>query len=414
MNFRESADKISDDLVALRRSLHREPELGLHLPKTQAAVLSALAGLPLEITTGRSLSSVVAVLRGDRKGRGGGSILAPEDRNQHSQPGPTVLLRGDMDALPVTEQTGLDFSSTIPGVMHACGHDLHTAILVGAARLLSAVRDQLAGDVIFMFQPGEEGPGGAQPMLAEGVLSAAGDPPVAAYCLHVSAVFPHGMFFGRRGTFGAAHDTCKIRVRGKGGHGSTPFRARDPIPAACEMVLALQTMVTRGFDVFDPVVLTVGRFHAGTVDNVIPATAEFAASLRSFSNQAREKLIRRTTNVVEGIAGAHGLAVDVELERGYPAVVNDVGEAEFAAATAADVFGDQRYQWLENPKTGSEDMSFVLEKVPGAYLNLGACPPDRDPMTAATNHSADALFDDSVIADGSAFFAELAFRRLAS
>ncbi|GIF53790.1 hippurate hydrolase [Asanoa ferruginea] len=394
MNFRESAAKISDDLVALRRSLHREPELGLHLPKTQAAVLSALAGLPLEITTGRSLSSVVAVLRGGR-------------------PGPSVLLRGDMDALPVTEQTGLDFSSTIPGVMHACGHDLHTAILVGAARLLSAVRDNLAGDVIFMFQPGEEGPGGAQPMLAEGVLSAAGDPPVAAYCLHVSAVFPHGMFFGRRGVFGAAHDTCKVRVRGKGGHGSTPFRARDPIPAACEMVLALQTMVTRGFDVFDPVVLTVGRFHAGTVDNVIPATAEFAASLRSFSNPAREKLIRRTTEVVEGIAAAQGLEVDVELERGYPAVVNDAGEADFAAATAAEVFGDQRYQWLENPKTGSEDMSFVLEKVPGAYLNLGACPPDLDPMTAATNHSPDALFDDAVIADGSAFFAEMASRRLA-
>ncbi|MEV0713641.1 M20 family metallopeptidase [Asanoa sp. NPDC050611] len=395
MNFRESAAHISDELVAFRRRLHQRPEIGLHLPETQAAVLDALGGLPLEITTGRALTSVVAVLRGAKRGQ-------------------SVLLRGDMDALPVTEQTGLPYASTIPGAMHACGHDLHTAILVGAARLLSAVRDQLAGDVIFMFQPGEEGPGGAQPMLDEGLLSAAGDPPAAAYCLHVSAVFRGGVFFGRRGVFGAAHDTCKVRVRGAGGHGSTPFRARDPIPAACEMVLALQTMVTRGFDVFDPVVLTVGQFHSGTVDNVIPATAEFSASLRSFSTAAREKLVARTADVVRGIAAAHGLEVDVDFERGYPAVVNDVTEAEFAAATATEVFGDRRYQWLVNPKTGSEDMSFVLEKVPGAYLNLGACPPDRDPATAATNHSAGALFDDAVVADGSALLAELAFRRLAA
>ena len=393
MNFRESAERISPELVALRRGLHQRPEVGLQLPETQAAVLMALDGLPLEVTTGRALTSVVAVLRGARPGR-------------------SVLLRGDMDALPVTERTGLPYASTIPGVMHACGHDLHTAILVGAARLLSAVRDELAGDVIFMFQPGEEGPGGAEPMLAEGLLSAAGDPPAAAYCLHVSAVFPRGMFFGRRGVFGAAHDTCKVRVRGAGGHGSTPFRARDPIPAACEMVLALQTMVTRGFDVFDPVVLTVGQFHAGTADNVIPATAEFAASLRSFSTAAREKLVLRTAEVVRGVAGAHGLEVDVDFERGYPSVVNDVAEAEFAAEATAEVFGQQRHQWLANPKTGSEDMSFVLEKVPGAYLNLGACPPDLDPAHAATNHSAEALFDDAVIADGSALLAELAFRRL--
>ncbi|GIF73660.1 M20 metallopeptidase family protein [Asanoa siamensis] len=393
MEFRESAARIGDELIAFRRRLHQRPEVGLHLPETQAAVLAALDGLPLEVSTGRALSSVVAVLRGASSGR-------------------SVLLRGDMDALPVTERTGLPYASTVPGTMHACGHDLHTAILVGAARLLSAVRDQLAGDVIFMFQPGEEGPGGAEPMLAEGVLSAAGDPPIAAYCLHVAAVFPRGLFFGRRGVFGAAHDTCKVRVRGRGGHGSTPFRARDPIPAACEMVLALQTMVTRGFDVFDPVVLTIGQFHAGTVDNVIPDTAEFAASLRSFSAPAREKLVRRTAEVVRGIAAAHDLEVDVDFERGYPAVVNDDTEADFAAATAAEIFGEQRYQWLLNPKTGSEDMSFVLEKVPGAYLNLGACPPDRDPATAPSNHSADALFDDAVVPDGSALLAELAFRRL--
>ena len=395
MSFQPAAAKIGDELVALRRALHQRPEVGLHLPETQATLLTALAGLPLEITTGRTLSSIVAVLRGGR-------------------PGPSVLLRGDMDGLPVTEQTGLDYASTMAGTMHACGHDLHMAIVVGAARLLSAVRDTLAGDVVFMFQPGEEGPGGAEPMIAEGVLTAAGDPPIAAYCLHVqSAVFPRGLFVTRRGVFSASTDTLKVRVRGLGGHGSAPFRTRDPIPAACEMVLALQTMVTRGFDVFDPVVVTVGRFHAGTADNVIPATAEFDGSFRSFSPAARDKVRRRGVEVVRGVAAAHGLEVDVAFERGYPAVVNDPAEAEFAAATAVDLFGGDRFTWLDNPKSGSEDMSFVLEKVPGAYLNLGACPPDLDPETAPTNHSAAALFDDAVVPDGAALLAALAARRLA-
>ena len=396
MSFRVAAETIADELVALRRVLHARPEIGLHLPETQAMLLAALAGLPLEITTGRALSSVVAVLRGGR-------------------PGPAVLLRGDMDGLPVTEQTGLPYASTVPGAMHACGHDLHMAVVVGAARLLCAVRDRLPGDVIFMFQPGEEGPGGAEPMIAEGLLSAAGEPPVAAYCLHVqSAVFPRGVFISRRGVFSAATDTFKVTVRGRGGHGSAPFRSRDPIPAACEMVLALQTAVTRGFDIFDPVVVTVGRFHAGTADNVIPATAEFDASLRSFSAAGRETLRRRAVEVVRGVAAAHGLEVDTAFERGYPPVVNDVAETERAAAAVTELFGAERFTWLPHPKTGSEDMSFVFEKVPGAYLNLGACPPDLDPATAPTNHSPHARFDDSVVADGAALLAELALRRLSA
>ncbi len=235
----DDARAISAELTELRRSIHAEPEIGLDLPLTQRKVLEALQGLPLEISTGKNLTSVTAVLRGAR-------------------PGKTVLLRGDMDALPVTERTGVTYASRIDGVMHACGHDLHTAMLAGAARLLSARQADFAGNVIFMFQPGEEGPGGGRIMVEEGVLDAAGERPVAAYALHVaSGQLPLGVCASRAGTVMAAADTLHVTVHGRGGHGSQPHRAADPIPAACEIVLALQTMVTRRFDVFDPIVITV-------------------------------------------------------------------------------------------------------------------------------------------------------------
>ena len=263
---------MADEIAELRHAIHREPEIGLDLPKTQAKVLAALEGLPLEITTGRALSSVTAVLRGGR-------------------PGPVVLLRGDMDALPVTEETQLPYASTVPGVMHACGHDGHTAMLAGAARLLSARQAELPGSVIFMFQPGEEGCAGARYMIDEGVLDAAGKRPVAAYALHLSSQrLPCGMFSTRPGAMLAAADQITVTVHGRGGHASVPHRAADPIVVACEMVTALQTLVTRKFDVFDPVVITVGSFHAGTTDNVIPDEAVFLATARSFSQESRSAL----------------------------------------------------------------------------------------------------------------------------
>src|SRR6266852_8260244 len=266
----EDAAAISNEIAELRRSIHAEPEIGLDLPKTQHKVLAALEGLTLEITCGESLSSVTAVLRGVR-------------------PGQTVLLRGDMDALPVTERTGVPYSSQVADAMHACGHDLHTAMLAGAARLLSARQSDLAGNVIFMFQPGEEGSAGARIMISEGVLDAAGERPSAAYALHVaSSVLPLGVVASRAGTAMAAADTLHVTVRGRGGHGSQPHLAADPIPVACEIVTALQAMVTRRFDVFDPVVLTVGTFHAGAADNVIPDDATFAATFRTFSAAARD------------------------------------------------------------------------------------------------------------------------------
>jgi amidohydrolase len=382
-----------DELVALRRELHADPELGLDLPRTQARVLAALAGLPLEIHTGTALSSVTAVLRGGR-------------------PGPVVLLRGDMDALPVAEKTGLPFAS-VNGAMHACGHDLHTAMLVGAARLLSARRSELAGDVVFMFQPGEEGSAGARHMIEEGLLDVAGAKPVAAYALHViSNILPSGFFVSKGGPAMAAADRLRVRVVGRGGHGSSPHAANDPIPAACEMVTALQTFVTRRFDVFDPVVLTVGRISGGTVDNVIPDTCEFDATVRSFSKDAQARMQEGTVRLLKGIADGHGLGLDVTYEIEYPVTINDGAEAAFAGTVLREVFGENRYFDSPRPFPGSEDFSFVLDQVPGAFIALGATLPDADPSTAAMNHSPEAAFDEAVLTDGATALAELALHRL--
>jgi hippurate hydrolase len=404
MPLREDAAAIGGQLAELRHAIHREPEIGLDLPLTQEKVLAALDGLPLEVTTGKKLSSVTAVLRGGARPESGDGAR------------PSVLLRGDMDALPVTELTGLPYASRFDGVMHACGHDLHTAMLAGAARLLSGRRAELAGDVIFMFQPGEEGYNGASRMIGEGVLEAAGGPgarPVAAYALHVSSTqLRCGVFATRPGPMLAAADVIRVTVRGRGGHASQPHRSVDPIPAACEMVTALQTMVTRQFDVFDPVVVTVGSFHAGTTDNVIPDEAHFLGTARSYSPRSRARLRTATLRLVAGIATAHGLTADAEYVEEYPVTVNDAAEAAFAARTAAEVFGAGRSVPAEHPMTGAEDFSFVLEQVPGAFVSVGACPPDRDPDTAPSNHSAAALFDDAALGDGAALYAELARRRL--
>ena len=397
MSIQDFLQSIDAELVALRRDLHQIPEVGLELPQTQARILEALEGLPLEITLGSTLSSVVGILRGGKQTDGERDV---------------VLLRGDMDALPVNELTGLDYAST-NGSMHACGHDLHVSLLVGAARALCEIRDELAGDVIFMFQPGEEGVDGCRYMLEEGLLDIAGPRPKAAYAIHVwSSLDPLGTFSTKPGPIMASSDVAQVRVVGRGGHGSAPHLAKDPVPALAEMVTATHSLVTRGFNVFDPVVVTVGRLSAGAIANVIPEEGSFDATMRTFSDAARTKLLAELPNMVDGIAAAHGVAAHYNLLEQYPVTVNNTEHADLVADVAVELFGEDRHSRWEAPLAGAEDFSRILEEVPGCFIGLSACPADLDPATAPFNHSAYAQFDDSVVADGALLLADLARRQL--
>jgi amidohydrolase len=385
--------ELTADIVDLRHHLHRHPEVGLDLPRTQEAVLAALEGLDLELTLGERLTSITGVLRGRGAGR-------------------AVLLRADMDALPVQERSGVEFSSQIDGVMHACGHDMHMAMLVGAARLLSERRDELDGDVVLMFQPGEEGWDGAGAMIEEGVLAAAGPTVGAAYGMHVlSNSVPRDVFTTRGGTMMASSGRLTVTVHGRGGHGSAPHQGRDPIVAAAEMITSLQAMVTRRFDVFDPVVITVGTVHAGTRNNIIPETASFEGTVRTFSTATADLVGPLAVAVCEGIAIAHGVEVEAQYVSEYPATINDPVHAGFVADVVSELFGEERYRPMVVPQPGSEDFSRVLQAVPGSYLMVGASL-SEDPEQAPANHSPLATFDDGVLISGAVLHTELAIRAL--
>ncbi|MBA3411598.1 MAG: amidohydrolase, partial [Geodermatophilaceae bacterium] len=383
-----------DRTVDFRRRIHRRPELGLQLPETQAAILSELDDLDLDIRTGKSVSSVVAVLEG-------------------AHPGPTFLLRGDMDALPLTEETGLEFTSEIPGAMHACGHDTHVAMLAGAARVLSARRQDIAGRVIFMFQPGEEGFHGARYMLEEGLLTTVADAPVSgAFAIHISSTFASGTLHTRGGPFLASEDRIEITVSGRGGHASAPHHANDPIPAACEIVQALQSMVTRRVDVFDPAVVTIASFAAGTTHNIIPPTATLRGTMRTLSATTRSAVRHHVQRIAEGIGAAHGLGVTVELIPGYPVTVNDGSVAANVREVLGGLLGPERVPAMDFPIMGAEDWSYVLNEVPGAMAFLGACPPDLEPDHAAPNHSNLVVFDEAAFPTGVATYAAVALDTL--
>lgn len=392
-DFLTEARGIQNDLAVVRRHIHQEPEIGLDLPKTQAKILAALDGLGLEISTGKSLSSVTAVLRGGESEK-------------------TVLLRADMDALPVTELADLPYKSQIDGVMHACGHDLHVAMLIGAAKLLTKNKSKLNGDVVFMFQPGEEGFDGAGHMIKEGVLSVGGRKADATYGLHVmSSSIPTGSFTTKPGTMMASSDELHVTVVGMGGHGSQPHTAKDPIPVAAEMVSALQLLITRSFSAFDPVVITVGQFHAGTKANIIPDTAEFQATIRTFSAENRSRIQIEAVRLCKSIAEGYGLKAEVEVVEQYPVTVNNDAHAQFLGRVAAELFGNEGYMDMPNPIAGAEDYSRVLEEVPGSYAFLGASV-DQDFTKSEVNHSPRAMFDDAVLYRGTALLSELAVRSL--
>lgn len=392
-NFLSEASEIQKDLTALRRDIHREPEIGLDLPKTQAKIVAALEGLGLEISTGKSLSSVTAVLRAGNSDK-------------------TVLLRADMDALPVTELADLPYKSQIDGAMHACGHDLHVAMLIGAAKLLVKNKSELSGDVVFMFQPGEEGFDGAGHMIKEGILTASGRKADATYGIHVmSSSVPTGTFTTKGGTMMASSDELHVTVVGMGGHGSQPHTAKDPIPVAAEMISALQLMITRSFDAFDPVVITVGQFQAGTKANIIPDTAEFQATIRTFSADNRARIQIEAVRLCKSIAEGYGLKAEVSVVEQYPVTVNNDSHAKFVGTVAAELFGDEGYMEMPHAIAGAEDYSRVLEAVPGSYIFLGASV-DKDFTKSEVNHSPRAMFDDSVLYRGTALLSELAVRSL--
>jgi len=390
-----AAKAVQPRTVALRRRVHRQPELGLRLPKTQAAVLAELADLPVQVHRGTGCSSVVAVLEGGRKG-------------------PTVLLRGDMDALPLQEDTGLEFASEVAGSMHACGHDTHVAMLASAARLLADRRDELAGRVLFMFQPGEEGHHGARVMIEEGLLDEKGPAgrPERALALHITSTLESGAVTCRPGPMMASSDILRVRVTGRGGHSAMPHDALDPVPAAAAIVGALQTMLTRRISVFDPAVLTIAHITAGTTTNVIPETARMEGTMRALSEPTRSLLHNEVGRVCRNVAAGYGCTADVEIQNGYPVTMNDDVIGPHVVQLAAEVLGEDFALPMESPLMGAEDFSYVLQRVPGALAFVGGRPPDVQPELAAPNHSNRAVFDEAAMAHGVAMYAAFALDTL--
>ena len=369
-----AAEAGRDELLALRRAIHAEPELGLDCPRTRDKLETSLANLPLTIRRSEKTTGFIAVLDG-------------------AEPGRTVLLRGDMDALPIQEATGLEFSSQEAGKMHACGHDSHSAMLASAARMLCARRDEIAGRILFMFQPGEEGHHGARIMLEEGLL---GEPlPDAAFALHIWPTLPHGTVACRAGTMLASTDTLKARIVGKGGHAAMPHDAIDPVPVAAEVVLALQAEVARRTPVTDPIVLSITSIHAGTTHNVLPDAVDLLGTLRTLSPEARARGRIAFERICTHVAAAHGCAAEVEIEPGYPPTVNDPR----AAALVRQIAGDD-FQQLPASNMGGEDFSYVLEKVPGVMAFLGVAPRDEEAASRAPLHNPAMMIDEGVLPKG--------------
>lgn len=391
MSLLEEARSLLPETVELRRDLHRHPELGTDLPRTQARVLEAIADLGLEVRTGDALTSVVATLDTGR-------------------PGGTLLLRGDMDALPMPEDTGLDFASEVEGAMHACGHDAHTAMLASAARMLVERSDQLTGTVVFMFQPGEEGFAGARTMLDEGLLD---DHAVTrAFAIHQSPNFPSGMIATRPGPLMASADEFSVTVTGRGGHASMPHHANDPVPVACSMVGAFQTLVTRRVDAFDPAVVTVGSIRAGTANNVIPEIARLSGTIRTTSERTRALVREEMERLATNLAAAHDMEASFTLHPGYPVTVNDADAATWIRSVATGLVGERRAALMPHPVMGAEDWSYVLQHVPGAMAFLGTCPPGEDPRRVAPNHSNRMVIDEDAMAVGTAMYAAVALDEL--
>ncbi len=376
---REVEENFGEKIVALRRDIHREPELGFDTEKTAEKVLAAIDGLPLEVETGVARNGIVATLEGEGEG-------------------PTVALRADMDALPIQEETGLPFASETEGRMHACGHDGHTSMLVGAAHTLSGMRDRLDGTVKFVFQPAEEGGGGGKVMVDEGVA----DDVSSIFALHLWPGLPFGKVATKAGPIMAAADAFEMEIKATGGHGAMPHLASDAIAIAAQVVTALQTIVSREVDPVEPAVLTVGEIGAGTAFNIIPEKARLGGTVRTLNADLRKRMPERMEELASGVA--KGMRGDVNLDYtfSYPVTINDEGAASRALSVAEDLFGGESVLELPNPSMGAEDFAYFLEKVPGAFIWLGV---GED---VSGLHTSRLAFDEEILPRGSALLAALA------
>lgn len=386
-----AATGLQPQLVAWRRDFHQHPEIGFHEVRTAGVVADHLRGLGLEVSTGVGQTGVVALIEGD-----GAAEAAP-----------TVLLRFDMDALPVHETTGLPFASQTPGVMHACGHDGHTAIGMGVAQLLVEHRAQLPGRVKLVFQPAEEGLGGARAMIADGVME--NPAPSAAFGLHLWSRLPLNQVVVQEGPLWAGADKVDLVVTGRGGHGAMPHETVDAVVVACEIVLAWQMIVSRNVDPAEPAVITVGALHAGTANNVIAEQATLNASIRSLNIPMRDFLVERMGAIASGICAAHGATAELRFTQGVPPTINAASGAELMHKAAAATVGPESIIQI-TPMMVGEDMSEFLNRAPGCFVLLGAW--DQDKPINSPHHNAAFDWDERALSTGAALLANAAIAYL--
>ena len=345
--IRPEVQAMTETVIEIRRDLHRHPELGFEEFRTSARVAEFLRETGLEPTEGIAVTGVTAEIHGE-------------------QPGPTLMLRADMDALPIEEETGLEFASQEAGKMHACGHDLHTAVLLGTARILNGMKNRLKGTVKLVFQPAEEGPGGADPMIKAGVLENVD----YALGLHLWSDLPCGHVAITPGPVMAAADTFRVKIHGKGGHAAYPHESEDPIVAAAALITAMQTLVSRNTSPFDSAVVSVTQIQGGSADNIIPERVEFSGTIRTFQPATKAALLKRLKEMVPSLCKSYGTVGTFEFTEGYPALINNPLPCQWVRSAAEDM----QLPLSAQATMGGEDMAYYLQKVPGAFFFLGAAP----------------------------------------
>lgn len=389
-NFKAEADAMQDQLVAWRHDLHMHPELGYHEVRTADLVAEYLTRLGYRVYTGVAKTGVIALLQGAR-------------------PGPTVMLRFDMDALPIQEENDVEYASQTPGVMHACGHDGHVTIGLGTATLLQRHRDEWAGTVKLVFQPAEEMTDGAEVMVKEGVLDDYGPRPDVAFGLHIWNGSPVGQAGLAPGPMMAASERWSLMVKGRGGHGALPHQTADPVVAAAQIITALQTIVSRNVDPQKTAVVTVGTINGGTAFNIIPSQVELTGTIRTFDAEVRETVLSRLETLCRGVAAGMGVELDLWIDMLTPAVVNDAAASELMYQVAEEVLGRGKVH-NDYRTMGSEDMAFFLNEVPGCYMFLGSANSERG--LDYPHHSPRFDFDEAVLPLGVTILAETATRFL--